>query len=184
MTVGFHAHPGACEIRKSGQFLTVLETQNTFGAGFSKKRRKKRPPLEPYWARFQGKPNTGNGGSDHGGTHFGSKKGPKWTPKPPLFGGSFFGPVEWEMGSKSAKKGVQNCHFPRGLVRKPQILVEIPILKLPEVIDLGGGGPKSVILGCFYPFCPYLAFLVKKGVKNTIFGRFLNGFGLEFMVLS
>jgi hypothetical protein len=50
-------------------------------------------------------------------------------------------------GSKTAKKGVQNCQFPRGLVRKPQILVEIPILKLPEVIDLGWGGPKIVILG-------------------------------------
>ena len=116
------------------------------------------------------------------------QKGSQMDPKTPSFQGVILQANRpkngVKKGSKSAKKGVQNCHFPRGLVRKPQILVEIPILKLPEVIDLGWGGPKSVILGCFYPLFPYLAFLVKKGVKNTIFGPFLNGFGLEFMILS
>ena len=90
-------------------------------------------------------------------------------PKPPFYGGSFFGFVEWEKGSKTAKKGVQNCHFPRGLVRKPQILAAIPILKLPEVYDLGGGGPKSVFLDVFGGLLEKTRNFPKKGVQNTKF---------------
>jgi len=88
---------------------------------------------------------------------------PPWDPKkgvqggvhdPPLWGGSFWTPfyhsTSLEKGVQKASKSGQKVTFqplfspnPRGLVRKPPILVGIPIWKLPEVFKMGGGTPKK-----------------------------------------